>query len=108
MTTITPIQHPINKINNNVNNSNNREPWEKHAVEAGIRLGFQNATESRKYKYPIKAEYKNFALNPQFELEKLNRPFNDLCQYPINTEYSTRYRNPSTVPYDKYPWIQKF
>lgn len=84
------------------------ENWKKAATEAGIHLGFPGISEQKyRYKKPVKANYLNFVINPSLNIAALGRPFSEAVNEPIGTEYQNRFKAPSTVPFEKFPWIKQ-
>ena len=82
--------------------------WRQIATEAGINLNFPGESE-QKYQYTKKTypEFKNFIINPQFDLSRFDRPFKSAKIYPNSTEYRSRYIYPEPINMVKNPWIIK-
>lgn len=81
--------------------------WRKHAMEAGINLNVPGNSEHQyRYTSPVKANYKNFVLNPQQDTRLMKRPFLLADYDQITSEYRQRFVFPNKNQNDKFPWIK--
>lgn len=82
--------------------------WRKHAMEAGINLNVPGNSEHQyRYTSPVKANYKNFVLNPQQDTRLMKRPFLLADYDQITSEYRQRFMFPNKNQIDKFPWIKQ-
>ena len=84
------------------------ESWKQYAIQAGINIKFPEISEQQyRFTKPIKPGYKNFTINPQFDLTRFNRPFTSAAYHQSTTEYKSRYTYPGeTNELSKIPWVR--